>query len=205
MSPLLTPELSAKLAADRLSSGETKYDSDTDYPSGDASDRNEVVTELIRPSEAWIVRCGFGSDVLVTRGASALTMIDYDGTFVTPKKPLDFFGGELELWELDLQMRVYKTAHGYRGLVENRSYKPGYPIYNILSDCMCNDPLYGRICEAEGGYRARLTPKPLAPFNARTCQYLGTVGSARIDEYLAPLIQLHDERTGALLESGELY
>jgi hypothetical protein len=53
-------------------------------------------------------------------------------------------------------------------------------------------------------YRARLSLKPDSAEGVRVCRYLGTIGSAGIDENLAPMIHLHDERTGALLESGEL-
>jgi hypothetical protein len=106
--------------------------------------------------------------------------------------------------ELNLQIRVYKTAHGLRLLVENQSLRPGGRVFLVLAKTFGCDRSYLKLCRSQECYRARLTPKPEAAEGARVCEYLGTIGSAGIDEVLAPLIHLHDERTGALLESGEL-
>lgn len=197
MSPLLTSELSAKLAAVRLSMGETK--SCSVYNLGPT----EPITELLRPSEAWITRCKYGSEVLVTYGDSALPMIDIDcGDFTSLL--WNFLEGALAATELNLQLRVYKTAHGVRLLAENQSLKPDGAVFRVLAEAMHCDPSYSNLCQVQNCYRARLTQKPEGAAAARVCEYLCTIGNAGVDEYLAPLIQLHDERTGALLESGEL-
>ena len=160
----------------------------------------EPITELLRPSEAWITRCKYGSAVLVTYGGSALPMIDLDcGDFTWT-----FFEKTLAATELNLQLRVYKTAHGVRMLVESQALKPDGAVFRVLAEAMHCDPSYLNLCQVQNCYRARLTQKPEGVAAARVCQYLGTIGNAGIDEYLAPLIQLHDERTGALLESGDL-
>ena len=167
----------------------------------------EPVTELLRPSEAWIVRCKYDSEVLITCGDSALPMVDLDGNFDLEGQELRHFALSLHRSELQLQLRVYKTAHGYRLLVENQTLKTGGEIYQLLDRCFGpwgSDTSYFNLCKKQKCFRARLTPKPEATEGARVCEYLGTIGSGGIDENLAPLIHLHDERTGALLESGEL-
>ena len=160
----------------------------------------EPITELLRPSEAWITRCKYGSEVLVTYGDSALPMIDIDCGDVTR----NFLEGALAATELNLQLRVYKTAHGVRLLAESQVLKPDGAVIRVLAETMRCDPSYLNLCQVQNCYRARLTQKPEGAGAARVCEYLCTIGNAGIDEYLAPLIQLHDERTGALLESGVL-
>ena len=160
----------------------------------------EPITELLRPSEAWITRCKYGSEVLVTYGDSALPMIDIDSEHVTR----EFLEQTLSATELNLQLRVYKTAHGVRLLIESQALKPDGAVIRVLAEAMHCDPSYLKLCQVQNSYRARLTQKPEGAAAARVCDYLCTIGNAGIDEYLAPLIQLHDERTGALLESGEL-
>ena len=163
----------------------------------------EPVTELIRPAEAWIVRCLYGSEVLVTCGDSALPMIDIDCP-PFDDEPLGECSRLLQELELNLQLRVYQTAHGFRLLVENQTIKPNGQLYRLLARAFHCDDSYLRLCIQQECYRARLTPKPGAEPGTTTCRYLGTVGDAGIDEALAPLIQLHDERTGALRDDGEL-
>ena len=161
----------------------------------------EPVTELIKPEEAWVVRCKYGSEVLVTRGDLALPMIDIDtSSALTPL----FFDQYLEQTELNLQLRVYMTAHGFRLLVENRILKPDGPAFALLAKAFSCDPSYLALCQKQQCYRARLSLKPDAEEDARVCSYLRTIGDGGSDESLAPLIRLHDERTGALLDSGEL-
>ena len=161
----------------------------------------EPVTELIEPEQAWIVRCKYGSEVLVTCGDLALPMIDIDN-----KQGLlpALFERMLRSTELNLQLRVYETAHGFRLLVESQTLKPEGATFAVLARTFDCDQSYLKLCQKQQCYRARLTLKPGAADGARVCRYLETIGSAGIDETLAPLIQLHDERTGALLPSGEL-
>ena len=160
----------------------------------------EPITELLRPSEAWITRCKYGSEVLVTYGDSALPMIDIDSEDVTR----EFLEETLSATELNLQLRVYKTAHGVRLLIESQALKPDGAVIRVLAEAMHCDTSYLKLCQVQNCYRARLTQKPEGAAAARVCEYLCTIGNAGVDEYVAPLIQLHDERTGALLQSGEL-
>ena len=168
----------------------------------------EPVMELIRPREAWIVECKYDSNVLVTRGNSALPMVDIDHCnplgVVDPVLDMHWMEMTLGESELNLQIRVYETAHGFRLLVENQLLTPSGKVFRVLAKAFDCDPSYLKLCQSQECYRARLTPRPEATYGARVCKYFGTIGSAGISEDLAPLIQLHDERTGALLESGEL-
>ena len=93
--------------------------------------------------------------------------------------------------ELNLQVRVYKTAHGYRLLVESQTLKPDGSTYELLARAFSCDASYLELAKTKI-LPARLTPKPEAESGAGTCRYLGTIGNAGIDEALAPLIQLHD-------------
>jgi hypothetical protein len=161
----------------------------------------EPITELIEPEKAWIVRCKYDSQVLVTCGDAALPMIDIDNKHgLLPA----LFERMLLSTELNLQLRVYETAHGFRLLVESQTLKPEGATFAVLARAFDCDQRYLTLCQKQQCYRARLTVKPGAADDARVCRYLGTIGSAGIDETLAPLIQLHDERSGALLPSGEL-
>ena len=165
----------------------------------------EPVTELIRPSEAWIIRCKYNSEVLVTTGGSALPMIDIDLPFYD--LPLAGIEKQLHKTELKLQLRVYETAHGFRLLVESQVLSPEGSVYQHLAKSLGCDSSYLHLCQQQNCYRARLTPKPEAEAGARVCRYLGTIStieSGLIDEALADLVQLHDERTGALFDSGVL-
>jgi len=165
----------------------------------------EPVTELVVPSAAWIVNCKYGSEVLVSTGGSALPMIDIDAPFYD--QPLAEIEKQLLKTELMLQLRVYETAHGLRLLVESQTLSPAGGVFRHLAESLCCDPSYLHLCQQQNSYRARLTPKPGAEAGARVCRYLGTVSSIQtglIDEALADLVRLHDERTGALLDSGVL-
>ena len=164
----------------------------------------EPVTELIRPNEAWIVRCKYNSEVLVSCGDSALPMVDIDDCLIDVGGWVEAFSKLLAKTELNLQVRAYKTAHGYRLLVESQTLKPEGSTYELLARAFSCDASYLELCQKQKCFRARLTPKPEAESGAGTCRYLGTIGDAGIDEALAGLIQLHDKRTGALLYDREL-
>ena len=192
-SNVLLSQVQAVLAKEKL---QGKKKSCSVYDLGPA----EPVTELIRPSEAWIVHCKYDSQVLITRGSSALPMIDIDDHELCSSTLESLLKGT----ELNVQFRVYKTAHGYRLLVESQTLKPDGGLFQGLAKAFDCDDSYLQLCRMQNCYRARLSLKPDSAEGVRVCRYLGTIGSAGIDENLAPMIHLHDERTGALLESGEL-
>lgn len=60
----------------------------------------------------------------------------------------------------DLGLRVYRTYAGLRCLVTNRTYDPAQPETLEILQSIGSDPLYISLCQAQGCFRARLTPKP---------------------------------------------
>lgn len=139
----------------------------------------------------------------MTCGSSALPMIDIDGGAITD--PLARFTKLLESTELPLQIRVYGTRNGYRLLVESQTLSPSGAVFELLARHLSCDVTYRRLCQKQNCFRARLTPKPGQPPSAtRVCIYLGTIGRGGICSTLAPLVQFHDDRTGALSGFGEL-
>jgi hypothetical protein len=59
-----------------------------------------------------------------------------------------------------LGLTLYRTRRGYRGLVTSHVFDPASEASRELLGALCNDPLYIRLCEVQGCYRARLSPKP---------------------------------------------
>lgn len=60
----------------------------------------------------------------------------------------------------DLSLRVYRTFGGLRCLVTNQVFDPSQPEALGILRQLGSDPLYVRLCQAQGCFRARLTPKP---------------------------------------------
>jgi hypothetical protein len=65
-------------------------------------------------------------------------------------------------WEQhrDLSIRVYRTYAGLRCLVVNQLFDPSQADAVEMLRALKSDPLYVRLCKAQGCFRARLTPKP---------------------------------------------
>lgn len=59
-----------------------------------------------------------------------------------------------------LGVRVYRTAGGYRVIATNALHDPQSEQSRQLLQALGSDPLYVRLCDQQGCYRARLTPKP---------------------------------------------
>ncbi len=59
-----------------------------------------------------------------------------------------------------LGLRVYRTAAGLRGLITNEVFDPTRGDALEILKALGSDPLYVRLCQAQGCFRARLTPKP---------------------------------------------
>ncbi|MBL8093771.1 MAG: hypothetical protein JNL73_06345 [Anaerolineales bacterium] len=59
-----------------------------------------------------------------------------------------------------LGLRVYRTAAGLRGVVTNEVFDPARSDALDILRQLGSDPLYVRLCQAQGCFRARLTPKP---------------------------------------------
>ncbi|MBR4171590.1 MAG: hypothetical protein IKR48_08055 [Kiritimatiellae bacterium] len=115
----------------------------------------------------------------------------------------------------DLGFRLYRTAAGFRLVVEGRRLEPDGPRTRTLMAFFNADHLYANLCVSQKCYRARLTPKP---WRMKMKRYEG--GNSWIEEYDrrrqdyavckfvcakgrrldSPAIALHDEKT--LCESG---
>lgn len=152
------------------------------YPYGRGPLREEVIESLEdkRGGDlAVVTRNAYGA--LVLNSASAMFM-DVD---LPPEKPVSglsrligrLFGkpepnrehaeerilDQIERWaalQFGLDMRIYRTAAGFRCIVTNRVYEPaGDKALEMMKSLGC-DPLYIRLCKDQGSFRARLTPKP---------------------------------------------
>jgi hypothetical protein len=164
----------------------------------------EPVVELLRPSEAWVVENHYGSQVLVTRGLSALPLVDVDGP-----GSLDIFA--VRLCELELfphmQLRCYRTAGGWRLLVVSQTLTPEWVLFALLHRGMGGDERYLQLCKRQRTFRARLSPKPsrlaLREKDVAACRFAGTIGGGKPDGALLELVEFHDQRTRAL-EEGHL-
>jgi hypothetical protein len=119
--------------------------------------------------------------------------------------------------------RIYETYQGARVIVLGRDFNPrDRDTGNIMNDFNC-DKLYMTLCQKQGCFRARLTPKPyrmkmlrykvqfprasddaefqqwLAEYerksrNYSVCRFIEQVGARHSAN---GVIQLHDEITGA--------
>ena len=60
----------------------------------------------------------------------------------------------------DLSFRIYETYQGARVIVLGREFDPCDDATKKMMDEFNCDPLYTLLCNKQGCYRARLTPKP---------------------------------------------
>ena len=59
-----------------------------------------------------------------------------------------------------LSVRIYRTFGGLRCLVTSDVFDPAHESTLAMLNAVASDPLYVRLCRAQGCFRARLTPKP---------------------------------------------
>ncbi len=137
----------------------------------------------------------------------------------------------LHTQEPELRMRLYRTAGGWRLMLEGERLSADSPRMLSLCARLKADPAYVRLCQKQQCWRARLTPKPHrlhdspgryprrqhadTPAEGET-EWLEHYASAceglavcRLVERLGadishPLVILHDERTGALRDGLRL-
>lgn len=117
----------------------------------------------------------YGANVLNT---TRLVFVDVDfpepspepgfvGRLLGRKRPAEDFQGaalsRLSAWareEAARGARVYKTAGGLRYLLTFPAMAPdGQDTSEVMRE-LGADPLYARLCQAQGSFRARLSPKP---------------------------------------------
>jgi hypothetical protein len=121
--------------------------------------------------------------------------------------------------------RIYRTAAGLRYLLPSMQMDPTSQETHELMERLGADPLYAKLCRAQGCYRARLSPKPwrlgvggppghikygrdAATFldwneaytnacaNHAVCELVTTIGEAPPTADAAHVIDLHDAATG---------
>jgi hypothetical protein len=127
-------------------------------------------------------------------------------------------------------VRAYRTPAGLRVIRTDRAVdvESGEAMDDLQS--LGSDPLYRSLCRRQGCFRARLGPKPwraglaaptghfprdaagqatfrewLAQYEETArdyaaCRFVESMGSGGIAADLAPLVQVHDEQSGALSE-----
>jgi hypothetical protein len=122
----------------------------------------------------------------------------------------------------DYGFRTYETYQGARVIVIGNSFDPRNSETKKMMDEFNCDPLYTTLCNKQGCFRARLTPKPyrmkMRPYkvnfpteevdtefqrwlvdyekesrNFSVCKFIEQVGARH---YVDKVIQLHDEITG---------
>jgi hypothetical protein len=77
--------------------------------------------------------------------------------------PADPYVSRVAAWSSqhpDLGLRVYRTFGGLRCLVTNQVFDPTRADSLEILQALGSDALYVRLCQAQGCFRARLTPKP---------------------------------------------
>ena len=137
---------------------------------------SQVLTNRAGKEIAIVTRNAYGA--LILNAASAMFIdIDFADTHgkasgvaplrrmlgIMPSNPEQEHLQRLQTWweqHRDLGLRVYRTYAGLRCLVTSHVFDPSLPdTFDILS-ALKSDPLYVRLCRAQGCFRARLTPKP---------------------------------------------
>ncbi|MBE6435997.1 MAG: hypothetical protein E7030_07315 [Akkermansiaceae bacterium] len=123
-----------------------------------------------------------------------------------------------------LSARVYRTAHGWRVLLQGAGISPVSPRMEQLFDALQADPLYRNLCRKQLCWRARLSPKPyhlglprfpfltdsaqaptqMAEWLALYEQKTAPFGVCRLLDSFGPsiesdILQLHDTQTRALI------
>lgn len=85
------------------------------------------------------------------------------GRKAAPTDPADEAIERLRAWTRQSTShgaRVYRTAAGLRYLLTHPSMTPDGDDTGRLMQQLGADPLYARLCQAQGSFRARLSPKP---------------------------------------------
>jgi hypothetical protein len=129
--------------------------------------------------------------------------------------------------EHDASVRAYRTPNGLRVIRTDRAIDAESPEAADDLEALSNDPLYRALCRRQQCFRARLGPKPwrigmanppgefpradaearrfgewLAEYEETArgfaaCRFLEAIGG-HVDVAIAPLVQQHDEGSGAL-------
>jgi hypothetical protein len=193
----------------------------------------EEILQIIDDHSA-ITRNRYGAHVL---NAERLLILDIDkpkSSFGDLFKKKDAGQDKLKIFEMvrklaatpkyrDYGFRIYETYQGARVIVLGRDFDPrDRDTGKVMSEFNC-DRLYTTLCQKQGCFRARLTPKPyrmkirrykvqfpregedvelqqwLAEYeresrNFNVCRFIEQVGASH---FVNDVVRLHDEVTGA--------
>jgi hypothetical protein len=135
----------------------------------------EAVHNRFRDEVGIVTRNAYGALVL---NAEQVMFVDIDIPRMEAPRRKGLFGGKkessfldpylpsirrVEDWSIrhpEYGIRIYATNAGLRCLVTNTVFDPeGGEAAAILKE-LDSDPLYSRLCRAQGCFRARLSPKP---------------------------------------------
>ena len=188
------------------------------YLYGERAMREEVLQRVARPDgrELGVVtRNSYGA--LVLNAANAM-FVDIDLPDEKPSGSLagglrKLFGAKpalspeaaalqtLENWakqNTGLGLRVYRTAGGLRALVTSVTFDPTLAQTRQILQGLDSDPLYIQLCQAQGCFRARLTPKPWRldlpplpvrwPFETPSAEARARQWVQRYEQHSAPVI-----------------
>jgi hypothetical protein len=153
------------------------------YGYGETPLREEIVESIANAQgemSAAVTRNGYGSLVLST---DRVMFIDLDFPLVSVGESLRYFFARLfrpaavspaARCESDARrrleeflagnphwgFRLYRTCAGLRALATHDLFDPADEAAQATMQTLGADPLYVRLCKAQGCFRARLTPKP---------------------------------------------
>lgn len=91
-----------------------------------------------------------------------------------------------------LSARVYRTAHGWRVLLQGAGISPVSPRMEQLFHTLQADPLYRNLCRKQLCWRARLSPKP---FHLGLPRFPFLTDSAQAPTQMAEWLALYEQKT----------
>ena len=125
-----------------------------------------------------------------------------------------------------MSARLYRTAHGWRVLLQEPGLTPGCEREMEIFAALHADPMYVKLCRSQACWRARLSPKPFHRGLKRYPQSLSSQDSAHdwvleyerataglgvcrlVETYgckmSGSVLERHDQATGALVPELEL-
>ena len=174
----------------------------------------DPVLSVIEPGKAWVInrkprrfevmvapRVGCIDRDFATTSGAELEMLQA----LSDEEVLQMVRVQLVKSELNVQLRVYRTAAGLRLLVESQTLRPDGEVHPLLQRHLQGDEIYAAVCARSKAFAMRTTGKPdrlqkLEGQPYAVCRYLGTVGSAGVDEEVVRIIEAHDQLTRALEE-----
>lgn len=180
------------------------------YYGSDRTLREPVIDELFQDGRriAAITRNVYGAYVLNTAG---VMFVDMD---ITKPEPIGLLGrllgkepdpvrddipqrvADVTQKHGGLDVRLYETAAGYRGIITNRTFDPLGDDTRDLLAAFGSDKLYARLCAAQACFRARLSPKPWRigmPVTPRTWPWNSPEKASAYESWS----RQYEDRTGA--------